>query len=214
MSRSGQLSVRPLPAAIGERDQAPAAHAEHAARRALRGQIARLERELSQLVADCFPDVAPHRMESARHEPRLLGLAELERERDGLVARLSAAEAAASERAERHCRGRELLAAMQLEPARYKFVRLRAVDAGESGCGIWEVRPRLGLIGMLAGWWRVKLSSGCPLERGRAAGAARSHDRRFLHQPWAAHTRRPHGGEHLHERPALTLGHRADRLLL
>jgi hypothetical protein len=25
------------------------------------------------------------------------------------------------------------------------------------------VRPRLGLIGMLAGWWHVKLSSGCPL---------------------------------------------------
>jgi hypothetical protein len=25
------------------------------------------------------------------------------------------------------------------------------------------VRPRLGLIGMLCGWWQVKLSSGCPL---------------------------------------------------
>jgi hypothetical protein len=25
------------------------------------------------------------------------------------------------------------------------------------------VRPRLGLIGMLMGWWQVKLSSGCPL---------------------------------------------------
>jgi hypothetical protein len=25
------------------------------------------------------------------------------------------------------------------------------------------VRPRLGLIGMLMGWWRVVISSGCPL---------------------------------------------------
>ena len=25
------------------------------------------------------------------------------------------------------------------------------------------VRPRLGLVGMLMGWWQVKLSSGCPL---------------------------------------------------
>jgi hypothetical protein len=45
------------------------------------------------------------------------------------------------------------------------------VDAGERGCGVWEVRPRLGLIGMLAGWWQLKLSSGCPLAEGRALGA-------------------------------------------
>jgi hypothetical protein len=31
------------------------------------------------------------------------------------------------------------------------------------------VRPRLGLIGMLMGWWQVKLSSGCPLAGGRGA---------------------------------------------
>ena len=28
-----------------------------------------------------------------------------------------------------------------------------AGDLGQGGCGVWEVRPRLGLIGMLAGWW-------------------------------------------------------------
>ncbi len=27
----------------------------------------------------------------------------------------------------------------------------------------WHVRPRYGLLGMLMGWWRVKISSGCPL---------------------------------------------------
>ncbi|HEY7953176.1 MAG TPA: hypothetical protein VID70_09315, partial [Solirubrobacteraceae bacterium] len=59
-------------------------------------------------------------------------------------------------------RSRALLQRMQLEPGRYKFVRLPAADVGESGCGVYQVRPRLGIIGMLAGWWQVKLSSGCP----------------------------------------------------
>ena len=29
----------------------------------------------------------------------------------------------------------------------------------------------MGLIGMLMGWWQVKLSSGCPLAGGRGLGA-------------------------------------------
>jgi hypothetical protein len=36
-------------------------------------------------------------------------------------------------------------------------------ELGAGGCGVWRVRPRLGLVGMLMGWWQVKLSSGCPL---------------------------------------------------
>jgi hypothetical protein len=52
---------------------------------------------------------------------------------------------------------------MLLEPGRYKFARIANRDLGEPGCGVWQVRPRLGLIGMLMGWWQVKLSSGCPL---------------------------------------------------
>ena len=68
----------------------------------------------------------------------------------------------AAERVEHERRARELLEAMKLEPGRHKFVRLPVRELGEGGCGVWEVRPRLGLIGMLAGWWQVKLSSGCP----------------------------------------------------
>jgi hypothetical protein len=45
-------------------------------------------------------------------------------------------------------------------------VRVSREDIGERGCGHWEVRPRLGLVGMLMGWWQVKLSSGCPLPTG------------------------------------------------
>jgi hypothetical protein len=44
-------------------------------------------------------------------------------------------------------------------------VRVTQAQVGEPGCGFWEVRPRLGLIGMLMGWWCVKVSSGCPLPR-------------------------------------------------
>ena len=61
---------------------------------------------------------------------------------------------------------------MLLEPGRYRFVRISNRDIGEPGCGVWQVRPRLGLIGMLMGWWQVKLSSGCPLATGRGAAAA------------------------------------------
>jgi hypothetical protein len=52
---------------------------------------------------------------------------------------------------------------MLLEPGRHKFVRVANRDLGAAGCGVWQVRPRLGLVGMLMGWWQVKLSSGCPL---------------------------------------------------
>ncbi len=52
---------------------------------------------------------------------------------------------------------------MLLAPGRHKWARVTQADVGEPGCGAWESRPRLGLIGMLMGWWQVKLSSGCPL---------------------------------------------------
>jgi hypothetical protein len=180
MSRTEQLSLTSAPPAseprpgrfAGEREpeRDGAVDSEASARRALRRQIARLEQELSALVAAGFPDIpaAGPAPPGAAHEPRLLSLAELERDRDALIGSLRAAQAATAARERRHQAGRELLTAMQLEPARYKFVRLRAVDVGERGCGVWAVRPRLGVIGMLAGWWHVKLSSGCPLAKGRA----------------------------------------------
>ena len=93
------------------------------------------------------------------------GLAELERSRDRLAARLQELSGLAARRTEHERRARELLEAMKLEPGRYKYYRVPVRDLGEGGCGVWEVRPRLGLIGMLAGWWELTLSSGCPLYR-------------------------------------------------
>ena len=136
---------------------------ERAAREALRAQVAKLERELSGLVAQTFPHISPRDSEGeAFSGPRLLSLGELERVRDRLALRVGEVQGEVDERAALERRSRELLKRMKLEPGRYKFVRLRVADLGDGHCGVWEVRPRLGLIGMLAGWWHVKLPSGCP----------------------------------------------------
>lgn len=140
---------------------------ERAARASLRAQIARLEHELSAIVAETFPHIsAPGEAGEALRGPCLPSLAQLECARDRLAGRVQELRGLAGERLEHERRAREQLQRMKLEPGRYKFVRLPVGDLGQGGCGVWEVRPRLGLIGMLAGWWQVKLSSGCPLPRG------------------------------------------------
>ncbi|MEZ5122093.1 MAG: hypothetical protein R2736_11035 [Solirubrobacterales bacterium] len=73
------------------------------------------------------------------------------------AARAEMAERAAR-RSERAC-GSSLL----LDPGRHRFARVADADLGGGGCSVWHVRPRMGLVGMLMGWWQVKLSSGCPL---------------------------------------------------
>jgi len=143
---------------------------EREARTALRTQIGKLEHECSAIVANAFPHLSsadiPILDSEAMGGPCLLTLEELERMRDGLVGRTQDMRRLAQERVEHERRSRELLEGMKLEPGRYKFIRLPVRDLGQGGCGVWEVRPRLGLIGMLAGWWHVKLSSGCPLAKG------------------------------------------------
>jgi hypothetical protein len=141
-----------------------------AARRSLRVQIAKLERELAEAFVTAYElggiEDAPPR---AAGEARLLDLGELERVRDELAERLSAARARIGERADVQAANRVLLERMLLEPGKHRFVRIACKDLGEPGCGAWQVRPRFGLIGMLMGWWQVKLSSGCPLA-GATAG--------------------------------------------
>jgi hypothetical protein len=145
---------------------------ERAARSSLRAQVARLERELSAIVADSFPHIGAGATVRAPAGPRLLGLEQLEALRDQLVGRVQDLRRCAQARAEHELRAQELLERMKLEPGRYKFVRLPVADLGQGGCGVWEVRPRFGLLGMLAGWWELKLSSGCPLATGPRPSAA------------------------------------------
>lgn len=139
---------------------------ERAARRSLRDQIARLERELAEAFVAAFPRAGLHWSVPARGGPQLLTLGELEVVRDALSGRAGDARRVLEQRALAEEQNRRLVERMMLEPGRHKFVRVSRADIGEPGCGGWEVRPRLGIIGMLAGWWHVKLSSGCPLAMG------------------------------------------------
>jgi hypothetical protein len=136
---------------------------ERAARRTLRAQIARLERELAATVSAAFPHVPAPAAGAPVSGPRVLGLGELERVRDDLSERVRRARVVVAERAELEAESRALLEEMLREPARHRWARLPVADLGERGCGAYHVRPRLGVIGMLMGWWHVKLSSGCPL---------------------------------------------------
>jgi hypothetical protein len=151
---------------------------ERLAREALRSQIAKLERQLADAFVSAFPRVMLDIAVPATGGPRLLSLGELETVRDSLVERVREARGVLAARGEAEARNRELLERVMLDPGRYRYVRISTADLGEGGCGEWHVRPRLGLIGMLAGWWQVKLSSGCPLARGpRGARAVPSRSR-------------------------------------
>ena len=136
---------------------------ERAARRALRGQIASLERRLSDAVISSFPDGGVATGVPHAGGPRLLGLAELERLRDALAARLAEAQVLLDRRGREQEAARLLLEQMLLDPARHRHVRISRHELGEGGCGVFRVVPRVGLLGRLMGWWQVKLSSGCPL---------------------------------------------------
>ncbi|HEX3978253.1 MAG TPA: hypothetical protein VHW96_18430 [Solirubrobacteraceae bacterium] len=149
---------------------------ERAARRTLREQIARLERELADAFVTTFsmgglPQPAP--ATASPTHARLLDLGELEVVRDELAERLREARTTISRRADEIAEKRLVLERMLLRPTDYKFVRISCGELGEPGCGVWQVRPRMGLIGMLMGWWQVKLSSGCPLPRGHGAPLTR-----------------------------------------
>jgi hypothetical protein len=146
---------------------------ERLARHELRRQIGRLERELAGLFGEAFGRIELERAPAAPTlPPRVIGLGELERTRDQLAMRIAAARARLDERTELETANRELLRALLESPREFKWVRVSRADIGEPGCGGWQSRPRLGLVGMLMGWWQVKVSSGCPLP-GRLAAVER-----------------------------------------
>jgi hypothetical protein len=137
---------------------------ERAARRTLRNQIARLERELAGACLDACPRIAPEPPPRALAAgPRLLTLGELERVRDTLAGRLARVREEIDAQLLQQAASRALLERMFEDPPAHKWVRVSNAQLGEPGCKHFHVRPRLGPIGLLAGWWHVKVSSGCPL---------------------------------------------------
>ena len=135
---------------------------EASARRSLREQIARLERDLAALFTCAYPRRGLEWRAGSVSGPRLLGVGELEALRDELANRVEDARRMLRDRAYVERRNAERIEEMLAEPERFKWVRISNEDIGEPGCKHWHSRPRLGLIGMLMGWWRVKISSGCP----------------------------------------------------
>jgi hypothetical protein len=146
---------------------------EREARLQLRRQIARLEAELAGLVGEGFGHTqVPHRVEAVAAAPRVLDLGQLEAVRDRLANRVAEARHALVERQRVEDENQELVQRMLAAPQDFKWVRVSREDLGLPGCGHWHSKPRLGPVGMLMGWWRVKISSGCPLP-GRLAAVER-----------------------------------------
>jgi hypothetical protein len=157
------------PAAVPER---VSDETRRRARGDLRVQIAALERELAELFAAAFPRRGISYAVPAAGGPRVLGVAELERVRDALAARVQEVRGWLTDRGYVEERNREFLERLITQPESFPWVRVSNEDIGEPGCRHWHSRPRWGLLGMIMGWWRVKLSSGCPLATGRGAAAA------------------------------------------
>ena len=154
-----QLSPGRAPVVIPEVD-------ERAARRMLRDQISHLERELVSACLDACPRLTPPPPVRSLSGPRMLSLGELERVRDEMAGRLAHVRGDADAQILRQAESRALLERMYADPPAHKWLRISNAQLGEPGCKHFHVRPRLGPIGLLAGWWHVKVSSGCPLAWG------------------------------------------------
>jgi hypothetical protein len=139
-------------------------HDERAGRADLRRQIASMESELGALFASAFPHTGiEFKVPAPGGGPRILSVNELERLRDSLATRIAEVRTALGEIGDAEEASRELIERMSADPDAYKWIRVSNEHIGEPGCRHWHSRPRWGIIGMLLGWWRVKVSSGCPL---------------------------------------------------
>ena len=136
---------------------------ERSARRDLLEQISRIESDLSALFCSAYPRGGFDWRVPSRGGPRMLSLYELEQLRDDLAERLHDVRRTLSDRTWVEEQNRRLIEEMMLEPEKHKWVRVGNEDIGERGCKHWHVRPRWGILGMMLNWWRVRISSGCPL---------------------------------------------------
>jgi hypothetical protein len=143
---------------------------ERAARRSLQAQVERLDRELAQLLADAWPRQGLRWIGEPAgrpRRPRILDLGELERTRDALAFRVQDARDELDARKQVEDANRQLVQDMLRNPRAHRWERVSHADIGEPGCHHWHVLPRWGVVGILTNWWRVKISSGCPLSTSR-----------------------------------------------
>lgn len=134
---------------------------ERPGRNELRRQIARLESLLASYPNARKQGEPTHPL--LRPKGHVADMAELERTRDDLLERLRRAREEAERNGERHREARTRLEKMTTDPAAHKWETVSKEEIGEPGCATWEVAPKWGPVGALMNWWRVKVSSGCPL---------------------------------------------------
>jgi len=134
---------------------------ERLGRNELRRQIARLESLLASYPGVRKPGEPTHPL--LRPKGHVADMAELERTRDELLERLRGAREEAERRGEGQREARTRLEEMATDPAAHKWETVTREELGEPGCSTWEVAPKWGPVGALMNWWRVKVSSGCPL---------------------------------------------------
>ena len=132
---------------------------EAAARRELRRQIARLEAELAAYPEARSKDETHPLLRPKGH---VADFAELSAIRDQLMERLRDARKEAGKRADRQERARTRRERIIGDPEAHRWERVGNDECGDPGCGETRAVPRFGPVGAIAGWWRVKVSSGCP----------------------------------------------------
>jgi hypothetical protein len=132
---------------------------EAAARRELRRQIARLEADLAA-YPESRPDSETHPL--LRPKGHLPDFAELSAARDTLIERLRSARSGAARKGERQARAHARREQILGDPDAHRWNHVGNDECGDPGCGEIRAVPRYGPLGAIAGWWRVKISSGCP----------------------------------------------------
>lgn len=124
--------------------------------------IETLERELQQVLSALTPRNRPLPPGASQARPHLLSITELELVRDALTAELGRAEEILARQIHTRQGNRSLLKRMVEAPVEFRWAKVTTIDLGEPGCRTWESVPKLGPVGMLANWWRIRISSGCP----------------------------------------------------
>lgn len=158
---AGPVKDSPLPARVSptlpdfDRDAD-----EPATRRELRRQIARLEGELAEYASDLRRGDPGHPL--LQPKPRVADVERLEEVRNELLEQLAKVRERQARRGRRQGRARDRIEAMTRDPEGHKWQWVSNEDTGDPGCKNWRVTPRYGPVGALMGWWRIKVSSGCP----------------------------------------------------
>ena len=171
--RAADSAVPPVPGSAPDIERGSD---DPSARRELRRQIARLEEELAGYAGELRRDDPGHPLLQAK--PRVAGVEQLEEVRDALLDQLAEVRDRQARRGRRQRKAKAHVEAMARAPSEHKWQWVSNEDVGEPGCRTWRVTPRYGPVGALMGWWRVKVSSGCPLAGAAGGGNDDQHRRR------------------------------------